>query len=86
MASYQVNWKRSAAKELKKIPPQIIPRIIDAVDALAADPYPQGVVKLTGADHTFRIRVGDYRVIYTIESEVLQVEIVRVRHRRDVYR
>ena len=86
MASFQIEWKRSAAKELKKIPRQLIPRILDEVEALASNPFPRGVIKLTGSDRTYRVRVGDYRVIYTVEESILLVEIIRVRHRRDAYR
>lgn len=86
MATYQIEWKESAQKELRKLPHPVVGRIITAVDALAENPFPSGVVKLAGAEHSFRIRVGDYRVIYTVEKAVLTIQIVRVRHRRDVYR
>ncbi|MBX7253804.1 MAG: type II toxin-antitoxin system RelE/ParE family toxin [Candidatus Promineofilum sp.] len=86
MASYRIEWKSSAARELKRLPRDIIPRIVAAVDALAANAFPQGVVRLKGSQHTYRIRVGDYRVIYTVEDDALRIEIVRVGHRRDVYR
>jgi mRNA interferase RelE/StbE len=86
MASYRIEWKPSAAKELKRLPRDVIARIIAAVETLASNAYPQGVVQLKGSQHTYRIRIGDYRVIYTVDDDVLRIEIVRVRHRRDVYR
>ncbi len=86
MDSYLISWKPSAVKELRKLPRTIVPRIISAVELLSQNPYPSGTRKLAGAEHTFRIRIGDYRVIYTIEDEVLVVEILRVGHRSDVYR
>ncbi len=86
MATYQIEWKESAQKELRRLPHPVVGRIITAVDALTENPFPSGVVKLAGAEHSFRIRVGDYRVIYTVEKAVLTIQIVRVRHRRDVYR
>lgn len=86
MASYRIEWKRSAEKELAKLPAPIIPRIIDVVGQLAEDPYPVGSRKLAGSDHTYRIRVSDYRVIYTVEKSMLRIEIIRVGHRREVYR
>ena len=86
MASYQIRWKRSASRELKKLPVAVIPRIVKAVEGLATDPRPAGIKKLTGTDHTYRLRVGDYRVLYTIEDEILLIQIVRTGHRRDVYR
>ena len=86
MASYRIEWKPSAAKELKRLPRDIVPRVVKAVGELADEPFPLGVVKLQGSQFTYRIRVGDYRVIYTVVTNVLVIEIVRVRHRRDVYR
>ena len=86
MASYQIEAKPSAARELEKLPRQIIPRIVEAIKELAEDPYPQGVKKLIGFDHTYRIRVGDYRILYNIYQDKLIIEIIRIRHRKDAYR
>ena len=86
MASFQIEWKESALKELRTLPCSMIPRILLAVDALAGNPFPPGAIKLAGSDRTYRVRVGDYRIVYTVESSILRIEIVRVRHRRDVYR
>jgi len=86
MASYRIEWKRSAAKELKRLPPEIIKRILAAVDSLAENPLPDGVKKLTGSRHTCRIREGVYRIIYNILSESVVVEIIKVGDRKDVYR
>ncbi|HLA87642.1 MAG TPA: type II toxin-antitoxin system RelE/ParE family toxin [Anaerolineales bacterium] len=86
MASYRIEWKNSAYKELQKLPRQMITRIIAAVAGLSNDPYPSGVKKLIGSERSYRIRVGDYRVIYEIIENKLIIEIVRVRHRKDVYR
>lgn len=85
MAFYRVEWKPSAAKELKRLPRDVIPRVVDAVSGLATKPFPPGSVKLKGAQLSYRIRIGDYRVIYTVKSQLLIIGIVRVRHRRDVY-
>lgn len=84
--SYRIEWKRSAVKELKDLPGHIVARIIAVVDDLSINPFPYGVKKLSGSEHTYRIRVGDYRVVYTVETALLLIEIVRVRHRRDAYR
>lgn len=86
MASYQIEWKRSATKELRRLPARTIARVISTVEGLASDPYPVGATKLTGSEKSYRIRIGDYRVIYTVEDDILYVEIVRVGHRKDVYR
>jgi mRNA interferase RelE/StbE len=86
MASYRVEWKRSVIKELEKLPRQMLARIVEAVDDLARDPYPGGTRKLSGSEQTYRIRVGDYRVLYSIYSDKFIVEIIRVKHRKDVYK
>ena len=86
MVSYQIEIKPSASKELEKLPRQVIPRVVAAIKELAENPYPQGVRKLTGFDRTCRIRVGDYRVLYSIYENRLVIEIIRIRHRKDAYR
>ena len=85
-ALYKVKWKQSAKKELKKLGKVAIPRIINAVESLSLDPYPAGSRKLYGAEHLYRLRVGDYRVIYSVEGKVLLIEIIRIGYRRDIYR
>jgi mRNA interferase RelE/StbE len=86
MGGYQIEWKRSALKELGRTSDETIARIVHAVEDLSREPFPTGVRKLTSAEHTYRIRVGDYRVIYTVQENRLIIEIVRVGHRKDVYR
>ena len=86
MASYRIEWKNSAYKELQKLPRPMIVKVVAAISDLSNDPYPSGVKKLIGSERSYRIRVGDYRVIYEIVEDKLIMEIVRVRHRKDVYR
>jgi mRNA interferase RelE/StbE len=86
MDSFRIEFARSATKDLRAIDRQWIPRIISAIDGLADDPMPTGCKKLVGSDHTYRIRVGDYRIVYDIHSAKLVVSVIRIRHRRDVYR
>ncbi len=86
MASYRIEWKNSAYKELQKLPRPTIVKVVAAISDLSNDPYPSGVKKLIGSERSYRIRVGDYRVIYEIVEDKLIIEIVRVRHRKDVYR
>jgi len=86
MATYRIEWKASALREIRRLDKAIIPRIISAVGSLAKDPFTNGIRKLYGAEHTYRLRVGDYRVIYEIYSKQLLITIIRVRHRREVYR
>jgi len=86
MASFEIIWKRSAEKELRQLPRSLIRRVVDAISVLKEEPFPPGVRKLQGTEHTYRIRVGDYRVVYSVDGGRLVIEVVRVRHRRDVYR
>ena len=83
---HQIVVERSAEKDLKKLSSEVRPRVISAIQALAKNPRPSGSSKLAGADNDWRIRVGDYRIVYEISDEVRIVRINRVRHRRDVYR
>lgn len=86
MAAYQIEWKRSAIKELNQLPKEAINRIVEHVSALAENPFPNGVRKLIGTDEIYRIRIGEYRVIYQVFAQKLVIIIIRVRHRKDVYR
>ena len=83
---YRVLIERSAEKDLAKLPPDVHCRVIDALKALAANPRPPGCRKLTGSRNDWRIRVGDYRVIYEIAGAIRVVLVHRIRHRREVYR
>lgn len=82
---YAVSILRSAAKHLERLPEDAGERIVKAVAELAERPRPEGCVKLTGRP-AWRIRIGDYRVIYEIDDAVLEVCVVALGHRRDVYR
>lgn len=86
MEYYKVEWKSSAKKELKRLPRKTIQNIILAVEKLQCDPRPSGCRKIVGTKHTYRHRIGDYRVVYSIESRQLVIEIIRVGHRKDVYK
>jgi len=86
MASFEIRWKPSAGKELKKLPTYAIRQILPVVEALANGPTPANSVKLSGAEHTYRIRTGNYRIIYNVLNRILTIEVVRVGHRKDVYR
>jgi len=85
VASYNVLIKRSAAKELEAVPLKDRRRLVARIEALATNPRPAGVQKLSG-EEKYRIRQGDYRILYQIVDEDLIVTVVRVGHRRDIYR
>ncbi len=86
MASFEIQWRASTKKDLRGIPSSDVARIVEAAANLADEPFPHGSVKLTGSDHTYRIRIGDYRLVYEVLVAVKVIEIQRVRHRKDVYR
>lgn len=86
MALYAVSFRRSAEKDLRRLDDATQRRVLRATGSLAREPRPAGCRKLHGSDNGFRIRVGDYRIVYTVDDEVLVVAIERVRHRREVYR
>ena len=83
---YRVLLERAAEKDLARLSSPIRDRIIVAIRALAANPRPPGCRKLTGSENDWRIRVGDYRVVYEISDEIRIVRVNRIRHRREVYR
>jgi mRNA interferase RelE/StbE len=87
VAKYELLIKPSAGKELAKLGTKADrTRIVSAIQSLADEPRPQGVEKLSGADALYRVRVGDYRIIYEIRDDQLVVTVIKVGHRRDVYR
>jgi mRNA interferase RelE/StbE len=83
---YRVIVERSAEKDLRRLPLDMRFRVADALRSLANDPRLVGSRKLAGTKHDWRIRVGDYRVIYEIADSIRVVRVYRVRHRRDAYR
>ena len=86
MRSYTITFSRSARKELENLPAREVGRIYPKIESLADQPRPESCVKLTGESGLWRIRVGVYRVIYAIDDDAQTVDVVAVRHRRDVYR
>jgi mRNA interferase RelE/StbE len=85
VANYDVSLTSSAEKELKKLSGQLTARIVPRLENLAFNPRPSGCKKLVGGDDEWRIRVGDYRVVYTIDDARLLVEVTRIRHRSEIY-
>lgn len=86
MVFYEIRWKGSAERELRKIDLQQIPRVIQAIESLVDNPFPPQCRKLRGSERDYRIRVGDYRTIYQVDVKVQVVPIYHVRHRREAYR
>jgi len=83
---YRVLLERAAEKDLTRLSSEIHDRVIAAIQALATNPRPSGCRKLAGSKSDWRIRVGDYRVVYEIADAIRVVRVNRVRHRREIYR
>jgi mRNA interferase RelE/StbE len=86
MSEYRVTFARSAEKELAKLRPPTVTRIFRKIEGLADEPRPSGCTKLSGSDALWRVRIGDYRVIYAIDDAGCVVDVIAVRHRREAYR
>ena len=86
MESYKILWKQSAERDLRNIDKQYIPRIIGAVESLADNPLTLQSCKLRGAKNFYRIRVGDFRIIFQIEINRKRVIVYYIRHRKKIYR
>ena len=84
--SYTIAIDPAAARELKKLDPELLRAFIALIDGLADEPRPPGAKKLKGSKSSYRVRVGDHSVLYQITDKKLLVVVVRVGHRRDVYR
>jgi mRNA interferase RelE/StbE len=85
MAAYKIFFKRSVEKDFESIPKKDLKRILDRIKALADDPRATGCEKLTGQER-YRVRQGRYRIVYSIQDNELTVWVVKVSHRKDVYR
>jgi len=86
MARYRVEIARSAEKQLRRLRAADRRRVARAMVALAGEPFPAGFRKLSGYDDVFRIRVGVYRVLYSVSGRTLVIIILKIGHRKDVYR
>lgn len=85
MAKYKIEIKKSAVKELNNLPRNDLKKITQKIQELADNPRPQGCKKLAG-EEKYRIRSGNYRILYMIEDDILIIYVVKTGHRRDVYR
>ena len=86
MGAYNIDFKPSVEKDVRRIPEAIGKRAMERIEALRTDPFPPDVAKLKGAERLYRIRVGDYRIIYEIDVTLRQILIHYIRHRSEVYR
>jgi mRNA interferase RelE/StbE len=86
MDEYAITFARSARKELQSLAVSVIRKILPRIEALARQPRPLNCRKLQGEENLWRIRVGDYRIIYSINDAERIVDIIAIRHRRAAYR
>ena len=85
MASYRLALTESAEKELHRLTKTVVERIAARIEKLSASPRPNGCKKLKGGANEWRIRVGDYRIVYSIDDAQKLVDVVRIAHRKEVY-
>jgi len=85
VACYKITWKKSALKELKTLEKKVIRNIIQQIESLKVDPRPKGCKKIKGFYLLYRIRKGNYRIIYSIKDDQLIIEIIRIGHRKNIY-
>lgn len=85
MAKYSIEFKKSAVKELNELENKVIKRIISKINSLVNNPRPEGSIKLT-SEERYRLRIGNHRILYEIIDDRLVIYIVKVAHRKDVYK
>jgi mRNA interferase RelE/StbE len=83
---YKIEVSETAAKVIRKLPRDEIKRIEQKINKLTENPRPTGVEKLSGKEHIYRIRSGDYRIIYHVQDKILHILVLKVGHRKEVYR
>lgn len=84
--TYRIEFTPAARRQLKKLAPDIRKRLSRVIDGLADDPRPPGTIKLSSVEHGYRFRIGDYRIVYELYDDKLVVLVIRIGHRREVYR
>jgi mRNA interferase RelE/StbE len=86
MANYRIEFSSTAEKAFKKLPKKDLIKIIESIQILAINPFPEGCRKLAGEEGIYRVRQGTYRIIYEVEGKNLKVLILKIGHRKDIYR
>jgi len=86
VAKYNLVVAQSAERALYLLPKEVIPKIISAMQSLADSPYPIGCRKMSGEENTFRIRVQNYRIVYEVHKKTITIIVLKIGHRKDVYR
>lgn len=86
MGSYKIQVKNSAEQDLSRIDQMQVPRIIKSIESLSDDPFPAQHRKLHGSEQGYRLRIGDYRVIYQVDTQAKMITVYHIRHRKEAYR
>ena len=86
MGFYNISFKKSAEKELRSLDKKLISRVLSSIEELSDNPMPPGCRKLVGSERTYRIRIGDYRVVYVLDHDTTTIEIQKIAHRKEVYK
>jgi mRNA interferase RelE/StbE len=86
VANYKIEITASAERSLKKIPKRDISKIVDMIQVLAITPFPEGCRKLRGEEDVYRVRQGNYRIIYEVADKKLIILVLKIGHRKDIYR
>ncbi|MGZ4969769.1 MAG: type II toxin-antitoxin system RelE family toxin [Methylobacter sp.] len=85
MTRYSIEFKHSAKKELGQLPRPIAEKVAERIKALADNPRPDGCKKMTGSTYSYRIRINDYRIVYSIIDQCLIIQVIKIGHRKDIY-
>lgn len=83
---YDIVFKRSVLKDVRRIPASILASIQERIAALAEDPFPAGAEPISGYDSFYRVRLGSYRIVYEVATTIRVITIIRIGHRKDVYK
>lgn len=86
MDSFKIDIKRSFEKDINRLDRKLIPRIVEAIENLSQNPFSEQTKKLKGAESTYRLRIGDYRLLYQVDLKDKRIIIYYVRHRKDAYK
>jgi len=86
MASYSIVFKPSVEKDVRALPLSVIARLMKKIEALKNNPYPRQSIKLASTERLYRLRVGDYRIVYGVDDKAKEIIVHYVRHRREIYR
>ncbi len=86
MDFYSINFKPSVEKDLRHLSKVVVARVMAQIESLKSEPFPRQAIKVSGAERLYRIRVGDYRIVYEVDTQAKQITVHYIRHRREAYR